>query len=211
MSVIEDIPGESVVVRDVSWKTYESLLSDYADRRSPRLAYDRGTLEIMAPSFRHEKRSVSLASLVEAVADEWGIDAEACGSTTFKRSDLEGGFEPDACFYIQHATEMLEKDEIDLGAGDPVPDLVIEIDVTHPSLEKFPLYARLGIPEIWRANRDGEVIFFFLEEGIYQVVETSPALPLLTGAAVNELLRGSQGAHRLAWLRRVRAWAREQL
>jgi Uma2 family endonuclease len=35
--------------------------------------------------------------------DELEIDIEGGGSTLFLRQDLARGFEPDECFYIQHA------------------------------------------------------------------------------------------------------------
>jgi len=48
--VIEQLtpqPAEQkVILHNISWKTYESLLADYASQSSPRLTYDRGTLEI---------------------------------------------------------------------------------------------------------------------------------------------------------------------
>jgi Uma2 family endonuclease len=31
---------------------------------------------------------------------------------------------------------------------------VIEIDVTSPSLDKLPLYAQIGVPEVWRDTGD---------------------------------------------------------
>jgi len=40
-------------------------------------------------------------------------------------------------------------------ATDPPPDLVIGIDITNPSLNKLPLYAAIGVPEVWRYTRDG--------------------------------------------------------
>ena len=88
-----------------------------------------------------------------AVAEELGIEAEDLGSTTFRREDLERGFEPDSCFYIQNEKEIRGNVRIDPAVDQP-PDLVIEIDITSPSLNKLPIYARMGVPEVWRY--DGE-------------------------------------------------------
>jgi Uma2 family endonuclease len=30
------------------------------------------------------------------------------------------------------------------------PNLVVEFDVTHPSLDKFPTCEATGVPEVWR-------------------------------------------------------------
>ena len=43
-------PEERVLLRDVSWETYERLLREQGDRRTPRFTHDRGRLEIMSPS-----------------------------------------------------------------------------------------------------------------------------------------------------------------
>ena len=57
------------VLPNVSWKTYEHLLADFADSRSPRFTYDRGMLEIMSPLPEHEELSHNLAMLVEIAAE----------------------------------------------------------------------------------------------------------------------------------------------
>jgi len=73
------------------------------------------------------------------------------GSTTFGREDVSGGFEPDQSFYFsENAGRVRGKKRIDLNADDPPPDVVVEVDVTSPSLDKLPVYARLGVREVWR-------------------------------------------------------------
>src|SRR5947209_11200471 len=140
---------QRVVLYDVSWATYEHLLADHLDCSSPHFTYDRGTLEIMSPSLDHEETNRSIATLIEVLAEEWEIDLRNLGSTTFKRKDLKCGFEPDSCFYIQNVESVRGKRKIDL-VTDPPPDLVIEIDITSGSIHKLPIYAALGIPEVWR-------------------------------------------------------------
>jgi Uma2 family endonuclease len=63
------------------------------------------------------------------------------------REDLACGFEPDACFYLDHADAIAPDRPLDL-AVDPPPDLVVEVDITRSSLDKFPIYAALGVPEV---------------------------------------------------------------
>src|SRR5690349_10860660 len=140
---------ERFVLRNVSWKTYEHLLADFAESRSPRLAYDRGTLEIMSPLPEHEELSHDLAMLVEIAAEARDLHIRGLGSTTFKRKDLKQGFEPDACFYIQNAEKMRGRARVDL-AIDPPPDLVIEIEHSRSSINKLSIYAQIGVPEVWR-------------------------------------------------------------
>lgn len=46
-------PG-STIHHDVSWQEFEALLAELNEQRITRLAYDRGTLEIMVPLPEHE-------------------------------------------------------------------------------------------------------------------------------------------------------------
>src|SRR5262249_51872696 len=99
MASVLYVPDQRMILRNVSWETYERLLADHRDCSAPRFTYDRGTLEIMSPLPEHEESNRTLALLVEVVAEERELDIRNLGSTTFKREDLERGFEPDSCFY----------------------------------------------------------------------------------------------------------------
>jgi Putative restriction endonuclease len=114
---------QRVIIRFVSWTTYEHLLADLANQSSTRLTYDRGLLEIMCPLPEHEEWNRTIALLVEVLAEERRVDVRNFGSTTFRRADLARGFEPDSCFYIQHEADISGKSTIDLTV-DPPPDLV---------------------------------------------------------------------------------------
>ena len=200
--------GQRMILHGVSWATYERLLEDFQDNHAAHFAYDRGVLEIMAPSAKHEEPNRAIALLVEMLALELNINVRNLGSTTFKREDLDRGFEPDTCFYIQTIARVRGKEEIDLTV-DPPPDLVIEIDITHPSLDKLPIYAAVGVPEVWRY--DGQQLTIFqLEGGAYRTHEESLALPGLTSQVVSQFIAESKTLERLAWLRRVQEWGRKQ-
>lgn len=198
----------SVTLHNVSWETYECLLADFRNSSAPRLAYDRGTLEIMSPLPEHERRNRTLALLVEVVAEEWGRNLQNLGSTTFRRRDVLRGFEPDSCFYLQNADRIRpDAAEIDLSV-DPPPDLVIEIDITHPSLDKLPLYAQIGVPEIWRDDGRSVTILTLRGEAGYVEQGDSIALPGLTSAVLTRFMEDSATRTRLAWLQALRDWAR---
>jgi Uma2 family endonuclease len=200
--------GQRVILHGVSWQTYERLLADFEDRHAAHFAYDQGVLEIMVLFTKHEEPNRTLALLVEVVAEEMGIDVRRLGSTTFKREDLLKGFEPDSCFYLQSLERISGKEEIDLTV-DPPPDLVIEIDITHPSLDKLPIYAAVRAPEVWRY--DGTRVHFLkLENDQYVETGQSVALPVLTSMVVTQLLADSAELKSTVWLRRVREWVRTQ-
>lgn len=198
----------AVVLRHVSWRTYESLLADYLDSSAPRFTYDRGVLEIVSPSFEHEQANRTLALLVQTVASELSRDVLGAGSTTFKREDLQRGFEPDSCFYVQHASRLRGQRRIDLTI-DPPPDLVIEIDVSRSSLDKLSLYARMGVPEVWRF--DGErIVIHLLEAGLYRETEHSSVLPPLTSQVLLRFLVEGRSLSLPEWLRSLSEWVRAQ-
>jgi Uma2 family endonuclease len=79
-------------------------------------------LEILSPSTRHERWNRSIATLCEVIAEQLDIELDNVGSNTFKRQDLARGFEPDSCFYVQHAEHVRNREQIDLMV-DPPPDL----------------------------------------------------------------------------------------
>ncbi len=209
MSAVAAPTERLVTLSGVSWETYERLLCDYQDRPGTRFTYNDGDLEIMVLSARHEQPNRILALLVEVVAAEFGINVCPLGSTTFKRSDLLKGFEPDTGFYIAHAAEM-EGKEVD-PAVDPPPDLTIEVDVTSRSLDRFPVFAAFGVPEVWRYDESrARVLIYRLEGGRYVVVESSAVLPPLTGALLTGFLEERRRLLSAAWVRLVRDWARRQ-
>jgi len=197
--------GQCVIVRGVSWDTYTCLVADFVDSRGTRIAYDQGTLELMAPSFNHEHVADLLADVVKAVAEAQGLDLVPAGSTTFKRGDLARGFEPDASFYLQHAAAVRGHITIALDV-DPPPDVIIAIDLSHPSLDKFPIYAALGVPEVWRY--DGQRVHIAQRTAdTYTAVPSSAVLPGVTSVHLTQWVQTGRELPRLAWIRRVRAWA----
>jgi Uma2 family endonuclease len=199
--------SQCVVLQGVSWDTYERLLADFQDSHAAHLTYDQGVLEILAPSAKHEEPNRALALLIEMLALELDIDIRNLGSTTFKRGDLSRGLEPDSCFYIQHAAQISGKDDID-PAVDPPPELVIEVDITHPSFDKLPLYAAVGVAEVWRYDGAAVTIHTLAQE-TYTVSETSQALPGVTSAMLSQFIEQSRQLRRPDWLRRVREWAQD--
>lgn len=139
---------QHIVLDGISWETYEKILGDLQERQI-RVTYDRGTLEMMAPLPHHEQWKKRYGRLIDALCEERDLDVEPLGSTTFRREDLERGLEPDECYYVRNADAIRGHREIDLTVNPP-PDLAIEIDISRASLPKQPIYAALGILELWR-------------------------------------------------------------
>ena len=194
-----------LILRGISWQTYENLLTDLGEQSSLRLTYDQGILEIMTLTPEHESINRYLSSLVDLLVDELGTDVHPVGSSTFKREDIDRGFEPDSSFYFARAAEMRGKKRIDLEI-DPAPELVIEIDVSHSSLDKLSIFTRFGVAEVWRY--DGAKIYIYrLVENSFVSQENSSIFPALTSSIIEEFLSRSQTLTR----QELRQWVREQM
>lgn len=205
----KSVPTQRVLLQGVSWETYERLLNEHQANSSTHFTYDQGTLEIMVLSLRHETLKHLLALLVDIFAEEAELDTVAAGSTTFRRADLARGFEPDACFYFAQEALVRGKEQLDLEI-DPSPELVIEIDITSPSLNKFPIYAALQIAELWRFDGERVTIWGRQDDGYIELLSSRIFTPV-TGPILTEFLESGQSVKRTSWLRQVRSWAQAQL
>ncbi len=198
-------PGELVTFDRLTWDEY-----DWFDRQRDalrpgvRLTYDRGRLELMTVSYAHDRASEKLRDIALELAFALNVSFEPTGRTTYRRRDVDRGLEPDECFYFQSAPAIRGLAEIDLSVHPP-PDLAIEIDHTRSSLPKQPVYAALGVPELWRF--DGAVVtFLVLQSGGYQLQSTSRTFPTITAAEVTRVLLAPVADYN-AFTRAVRAWA----
>jgi len=86
---------------------------------------------------------------------------------------------------------------------------LIEIDITSPSLNKFPILASMGMLEVWRFD-GAQIDLFRLSEGKYVKVDQSTALPDVTSLVINRLLEASKTLKRTDWLRLVRESVRSR-
>jgi Uma2 family endonuclease len=179
ITTIDLSPGSHLLINDVTWEQYETLLTDLGEeRRVPRINYCDGTLEIMSPLPAHERPHRIIADVVKALLDAQDRAWEDFGSTTFKKPK-RAGLEPDTCFYIQNAEQVRALMRMDMDT-DPPPDLAIEADVT--SKTTLEAYAILQVPEVWIYD-NSRLRIYLLQNGDYQGVETSqvfPDLPIKT-------------------------------
>ncbi|MGD1911339.1 MAG: Uma2 family endonuclease [Rivularia sp. (in: cyanobacteria)] len=203
-------PAETrTLLENISWQTFKAMVADMGSSRNTRLAYENGVLEIMAPDMPHENSNRVIEGFVVALCEEIGEEYKRSGSLTLTRDDLERGGEPDSSYYIQNESRVRNKEKIDLKI-DPPPDLVLEVEYSKPKVDKFKIYAAIGIPEFWRFN--GSVLrIYVLNDGQYIEVEQSPTFP---GVAVKEIPRFIQETKingEMATTRAFRAWVREQV
>ncbi len=202
-------PGQQLLIKDISWQQFETILDELGESRASRVSYSNGLLEIMVPLPEHEKAKSLISDMVKILLEELQLDNECFGSTTFRNEQMSQAVEPDDCFYIQNYRAVLGKDKLDLTI-DPPPDLVIEIDIT--SRTQFDNYQLLGVSELWRYTRRGLQIYV-LREGSYSKDTFSPTFPKFLSLieVINQYIQQSKNQGRSATLRAFRAWVREQL
>jgi Uma2 family endonuclease len=209
-TLITETAEQRVILSNISWQTFEQLLKELGDNRSTRLAYNNGLLEIMTPLGPHENNNRFIDDLVRAIADELNLNLKKFGSLTMKRSKKLKGAEPDSCYYLQNEPLVRSKQDIDLDK-DPPPDLVLEIDMTSGSLDKQPIYAAIGVPELWRYDGNKLEVFVLQQlDGEYQSVSNSPTFAWMPMDVIPRLIRQSLVDEETATLRSFREWVREQ-
>lgn len=193
--------SRTILISDVSWEEYEFYLEIFAERAGWRLAYDGGKLEFTPPTPKHEEYSFSFHNFVLAYCEFFDLNLEGRGSTTFRSKSLKKGVEPDECFYIQSAENIIGKT---FPKGEfPMPDVAVEIDITTESLDKFPIYAALEVPELW--VYDGENLAFYeLENENYHQIPHSRALPQLSAKELERFLEISKKQGQTAALKSFR-------
>lgn len=143
---------DNVVHLRVSQAVYEALAAELGDDAHVRLTYDAGTLEVMSPSPLHQLIKGAFAMLINGISDEWDVNLKDLGSTTFKTKS--GNFEADLTYYRDAFSKLRDITRIDLSIDSP-PDLVVEVDITGSSSNKFPMFADVRVPEVWRYDLDG--------------------------------------------------------
>lgn len=197
-------PGSTLILTNQTWENYEKLLNEIGEASGLRTSFNKGNLEIMTLSTTHESYSEMVGRFVDRITIFSNVDILFFGSATLKKSRAEKGSEPDACFYVQNAAAIGEKISVNF-AIDPPPDVVVEIDWKHDSLYKFPIYAALNVPEIWRY--DGyKAAFYKLEEERYVEIENSVALPMLSAQVLSDFLNRNGKESQSKILRDFEEW-----
>jgi len=207
-ALIELGPGERVYATGIPWAVY-ARLADLRDVRRPgvKITFDRGRIELMSPKFRHEQPSRLLSHVVVVLAEELGQLLVGARSTTFRQEQAEQGLEPDECFYIAHARDIVGVDDIDLSTQPP-PDLAVEVDLSRSAVSKEAIYAPMGVPELWRHDDNEVTIRHLRPDSTYQTVASSAAFPQVAAVDLTRLLLEGQDEDEIAFLRRCRAWAK---
>ena len=180
--------ADGTVLRGVDWESYVKM-RNHPGNGHLRMSYLDGTLILMSPAYFHDFYGRRLAMVVDQVTEALQIYVQGTATTTLRRKGggrrKGSGKEPDYGFYFgENARRMHRRPELDLDV-DPPPDLAIEVDYKSDSARALKLYARLGIPEVWRYKPKTRALWFGRLVGdTYETVEHSHNLPRLTPSLV---------------------------
>ena len=84
----------------------------------------------------------------------------------------------------------------------------MEIDVANRSVAREPIYAALGVPEIWR-HPDDRLECLHLIDGEYHVREKSLAFPFQEPAALQRFINMAAVEGETAMIRKFVAWLKK--
>lgn len=200
------------IVVPANWSTYERFLNARgADNHGLRLTFNRGKLEFMSISSKHDRSRYILRRIVDTVTEELNVPIVGQGETTIRRKDLDRGFEPDIWFYILNARRLAEIDrELDF-EFDPAPDLAVEIEISRSLLDRIDLYAAIGLAEIWCYNGNALRILVLQPDRTYIERPSSVAISSLTSADLNLIINEALQEDSTSYFRRFRLWVRQHL
>lgn len=164
------------VFEGATWEFYQRTLEQLERAgQHARVTFDNGRMEIMTTSGWHESIKTCVARLLEHYSFVKDIPIQGFGNVTCQREDLLKGLEPDECYYIANKVLLDPTGLVDLVNGPP-PDLVVEVEVTRSDVPKRPIYAALGVPEVWAIGAE-RLAVLKLEGNAYVSVDKSRYVP----------------------------------
>ena len=156
---------QRVTLHGIRWQDYEALLAMRGESSATRITYLEGELELMSPSFDHETLKKTLGRLIEAYAEERGLDLIGCGSWTVRKEAQARGVEADESYILGPIQDPPDR-----------PDLAVEVISTSGGIDKREVYLGLGVPEVW-FWRDGALHIYVLDGEAYRRSPRSRLLP----------------------------------
>jgi len=164
-------------------------------------------LEIMAPLPEHEVAKKFIARMIETLALLTKPQMASLGSTTFKRRDKQKGLEPDECYFFEAEAKMRGIKRWNPKTHPP-PELVLEIDIFSRSIAREPIYAALGVPEIWRYDGESFTCLHLAANG-YTARKNSKVFPFLEVAQLRRFIDRVPTSGEIATMREFIAWVKK--
>lgn len=189
-SDVEPAPGR-FYFEDATWDFYEQTLQQLERAgQHAHVTFDNGRMEIVTTTGWHEGIKTSVARLLEHYSIVADIPIQGFGGVTHKRKDLLKGLEPDECYYVVNRIRLDDKGHLDLIQGPP-PDVVLEVQVTRPDIPKRPIYAAMGVPELWSITAE-RIVPLRLQGSDYVEAAASQFFPKLEFVQFQRFVRMAQ-------------------
>lgn len=192
----------------IDWETYKKISEELGESTPLHLTYRKGKLTFMPVTEIHEMLIVLLERIIGLVSLASRKEIVPTGKATLRSKRKDIGAEPDFSFFVSkadlHQAKYSVPDEVEMP-----PDIVGEIDIHHPSGDKFRIYAEFGISEFWHYDGERLKIYKLQPGGEYEVIERSEELPILTGMILTEFLKRGQSEPQFSVLTDFQNWLRE--
>ena len=202
---------EVFTIHGLSWDQYVAINDALGDQAGLRVLYFEGRLTFVSPAYFHESSEDAIDAIIKAIAVGCRLPIRPIGSTTLRKPG-QVGVEGDKVYYVgPNADRFRGVRSIDLTIH-PTPDLAVEVENTHKAIDAIPIYAQLGVPEVWRHDVRRETLGFWKlqEDGTYAPLAASAAFPFLTPADVlHQIQRADEISSYIDWLGQVTDWVRE--
>jgi len=204
---------QRLLLHDVEWQDYRRFIRLFGQRRTCRLTYDRGTLEILDHERKVADESAAeiMGCLVVALTEELALPRIASGRTSLYRRSKRRGLAPSKCFWIASAPRRIGRRSLDLRI-DPPPDLVLEVVGARSRLNRQCILAALGVPEVWRL--EGQALTFHVlspDNKRYVEATHSRSFSCVTPADLGRFLALAATHDDNAIVLELRAWVRQQI
>ena len=168
-------------------------------------------MELMVRGPMHHRHAKWIDRLVMTIADELEIPIEDLGETTWQREQIDRGVEADLSYFFVldkiEAVRDAERRESNKVDDYPDPDLVVEVDISPPQVDREGIYAALKVPEVWVFDGEQLTIWRLDVDGRYKQVESSGWLGIRSEQALRWLTQEDR-RDRKEWTRRLAEWVR---
>ena len=204
---------ETFTIHGLSWEQYVAIGDALGDQAGLRTLYLDGSLTFVSPAHVHEwsrgrarLRSSRRSRL--AARSSWRFSARrhsARGKGWLAWKGIE------LITFGKTPALMGGPQDIDLTIHHP-PDLAIEVENSNKATKAMAIYARLGVPEVWRhdVRRDTLTFWALQPDGTYQAVPRSLGFPFLTPDDVlSQVKLAEEIKSRTRWFRQLTTWVQD--
>ena len=189
----------------IDWETYEEISEEHGESTSLHLTFDQRNLTFVPVTEIHEFFKGLLHDFITLVGLKLRINVIATGKATMRSKRRNYGVEPDLSFFVSKAAVHRIKNYVANELEMP-PDIVGEIDIYHPSDDKFEIYSEFGVSEFWQYDGEKLKIYKLQTSGEYKEIERSEELPILTSAVLTEFLKRGQQEEQFKILSDFQDW-----